>query len=427
MPEAPPAVPAAPATEPAVTPGPKEFSPHPSAPNAKATLREAFEAKAAPQPTNRARVPEPAPQAALPTPPKEPDKAPDAKTAEKSGEPKPDGKDKLPPGRPIKPTAQETWKTLKSRVEQAEAKVKEYEANRVPEAERTTLTKRMEEIQRRNEELENHIRFKDYEQSGEFAEKYHKPYEEKFADAMSLFSRIPVIDNATGQQRAGNQDDLFELMNLDPVAADARALEMAGGKQGLADRLVAHAEKVSEVLKSRNKALEEAKVKGKEREQQMSEQQTRQMKVFEGKVKEWYAAAEAEWNKYSDAKLLDTIVREDGKELTPDEIEHNKLVEKGKELARWVSKHPRNAKTPEEAAEIVRRQTAILKRAIHFGPLRRLYKAATKKLAAAEAELAQFRGTTPTTAGRQPAGNGSRPGQPAKSGVKGMFDKYAGR
>jgi hypothetical protein len=415
MSEAPTAAPAAPAPEaPATTPGPREVTPTVAA-AAKPTLREAFEAKAAPDPNKR--KPEPAPQAALPTPPKTPDKPTDAKPDTKS--------DKLPPGRPVKATAQETWKTLKSRAETAEAKIKEYESNRVPESERTTLTQRMEQIQRRNEELENHIRFKDYEQSSEFTDKYHRPYEEKFGDAMKLLSRIPVIDNATGQQRAGNQGDLFELMNLDPVAADARALEMAGGKQGLADRLVRHAESVSEVLQARNKALDEAKTKGKEREQQQTEMTTRQLKAFEGKVKEWYGAAEAEWNKDADAKLLDMIKRDDGKELTPDEIEHNKLVEKGLELSKWVAKHPRNARTPEEAAEIVRKQYAILQRAIRFGPLRRLYKNTAKKLAAAESELAEFRKTTPSTAGRTPNG-ATRLTQPVSS-VKGMFNKYAGR
>jgi len=414
------------ASVPASTPGPRPVEPV-RASNAKPTLREALEAHAAPDP-NRQRKPEPAPQAALPTPPKKEDKPVESKPGQKPPEARADAKDeKLPTGRPPKPSAADTWKSLKAERDQYKREVEEVKAQRVPEQERTTLTKRMEEIQRRNEELENHIRFKDYEQSTEFKEKHEAPYVERFNDAMSLFGRIPIADAVTGEQRAGNQNDLFELMNLDPVAADARALEMAGGKQGLADRLVRHAEQVAEVLKNRNKALEDAKVKGKEREQQMSEQTTRQLKAFEGKVKEWYTAAEAEWNKDPEAKLFDTIVREDGKELTPDEIEHNKLVEKGKELAKWVAKHPRNAKTPEEAAEIVRRQTAILKRAIHFGPLRRLYRQTAKKLEAANKELEQYRGTTPTTAGRQPANINGRAMQPGKSSVKGMFDKYAGR
>ena len=68
------AVPEAPAAS-ATTPGPRDFSPSQSAPNAKPTLREAFEAKAAPDPS-RKRVPEPVSQAALPTPPlKKEDKA----------------------------------------------------------------------------------------------------------------------------------------------------------------------------------------------------------------------------------------------------------------------------------------------------------------------------------------------------------------
>jgi hypothetical protein len=410
---------AAAAAEPATTPGPKEFSPS-SGGRSHASLRDALEAHATPDP-NRQRKPEPVSQAALPTPPKKEDKPVEAKVEDKPEGKKADAKgDKLPVGRPPTTKAQETWANLKERARVAEARVKEYETQRVPEQERTSITQRMEQIQKRNDELENHIRFTNYEQSTEFKAKYQDPYESRLADAITELSQIPVT-GIDGNVRAATQDDLFELINLDPVKRLAVAKEKFGD---LAQEVIDHAKDVRNLLITRNKALDEAKVKGKERETQQSELMTRQMKAFEGKVREWYYAAEAEWNKDPDAKLFDTITREDGKELTPEETEHNKLVEKGKALSAWVSKHPKDAKTPEEAAEIVRKQYAILKRAIHFAPLRRLYKAVVKERDALKKENDQYRGTTPTTAGRITNGHAATA---AKSGVKGMFDKYAGR
>lgn len=408
--------------EPATTPGPRAFEPSRSG-AAKPTLREAFEAKAAPDP-NRQRKPEPpAPQSAIPTPPKAADKPVEAKADEKPTEAKVDAKgEKLPPGRPPKPSAQDTWKSLKQERDQYKREAEEMRSQRVPEQERTTLTQRMEQIQKRNEELENHLRFKDYERSTEFKEKYDKPYVDMLGDATTFLERIPVLDPVTQTQRAGSVQDIYSLMNMNPVEQAEAAEAMFGSR--LAPRVINEVEKVRDKLIARKKALDEAESNGKQREQQQTEQTTRQIKAFEGKVKEWYTAAEAEWNKDPDAKMFDKITREDGKELTPDEIEHNKLVDKGVELSKWVSKHPRNAATEEEAAKIVRKQYAILKRAIHFAPLRRLYKATAKKLAAAEKELEGYRSTTPSTAGRQPNG---RPAAAVSSGVKGMFNKYAGR
>ena len=262
----------------------------------------------------------------------------------------------------------------------------------------------MEQIQRRNEELENHIRFTDYEQSTEFTEKLHTPHVDALGTAMRDLSRIPVVDEATGTQRAATEQDLFELMNLDPV----KQIEAAEAKFGprLAQRVINHADKVRDVLLARNKALDEAKVKGKEREAQQSEQMTRQIKAFEGKVREWYTAAEAEWNKDPDAKLLDTITREDGKELTPDEIEHNKLVEKGSKLSSWVQNIPR---TPRPRKKLPRSCASNL-RSINgrFGSGRcAVYvqdHCETTLPSRRNKELEQYRGTTPTTAGLTPNG-----------------------
>lgn len=319
--------------------------------------------------------------------------------------------DKVKPSteKPVETSQALTWKSLKAslKTEQsaraaAEAKVREYESQRVPEHERVNLTQRMDSILKRNEELENEIRYVSYEKSTEFGQKYHQPYIDTLGQAMRDLARIPVVDDVSGQQRAATEQDLFELMNLDPV----KQIDVAEAKFGpkLAQRVIAHADKVRDVLIARNKALEDAKANGGQREQQQREQQNRLVTQFTNKVKEWHSAAEQEWNKDPDAKAFDAIVREDGQQLTPEETEHNTLVEKGKELVSWVKRHPKDAKTPEEAAQIVRKQVAILKRAQYFGVLRRLYRSAQKKLDAAQKELAQYQGTSPTTSGRQTNG-----------------------
>ena len=69
-----------------------------------------------------------------------------------------------------------------------------FRAGVVPEQERTALTARVEKAEARAKELEDHIRYVDYEKSTEFKEKFDAPYVASWERAMSELSEITVTD-----------------------------------------------------------------------------------------------------------------------------------------------------------------------------------------------------------------------------------------
>ena len=417
------AAPAAPAAP--VTPGPKPFvvDAHPK----HASFRAALEANSPNPPKPSQNPPKPPAAAAKPAEANvEPTKPADApKPGEKPAEAVPAADGKAKP-------AQEGWKELKAsraserqRADAAEAKLRDYETQRVPEQERSGLTARMEAIQKRNEELENEIRFVNYEKSKEFMEKHHQPYVDALSTAMHDLSRIPVVDAATGQQRAATEEDLFALMSLDPVRQIEAAEAMFGEK--LAQRVINHADKVRDVLTARNKSLEEARVNGKTREQEMQTRTQAQQKAFQQEVVKWANTAVEEWNKDPDAAQFDLIKpREDGKGLTPDEQEHNALVTKGIELAKLLEKKPQHCKTKDEAQALIRKQVAVVKRAVHFGAVRRLLKLERKAHAATKAALSKYEATAPPTGGGRQASGTAQP-TPFRSSIRSSLERHSGR
>jgi hypothetical protein len=354
------------------------------------------------------------------TPPANGDKKPDAATATPPDKTA-DGKNGAPKGNKV------MWDQLKAhtkRADEAEAKLRQFETQRVPAEEREQLTSRMAGLQKRADDLETEIRFVNYEKSTEFQDKFHTPYARGLELAMHDLKRIPITDVVTGQQRAATEADLFELMNLDPVKQIEAAEAMFGEK--LANRAIAHADKVRDLLINRNQALEEARQKGKEREQTNQTRTQAQEVQLRKSVEGYMKAAEDEWNKDPDAPAFGEIKPPEGKELTPEEVAHNEVVKRGAELVTWMGKNVRQAKTPEEAAEIIRKQMAIVKRAQSFGPLRRLYNKLKTEHATMKKRIDAIDKTTPGTGGgRQAAAPGAGSKQSALK--KGWLGEYAGR
>jgi hypothetical protein len=228
---------------------------------------------------------------------------------------------------------------------------------------------------------------------------------------MDDLQRIPITD-ANGAQRAANEQDLFELVNLmhtNLPEAKRRATEVFGE---LAPEVMSMANDVRKTLAARNAALENEKKNGATREQQQLDAARRaQETAINNFVKAYSDAAQAQINNPKDpefAALLKPIPVEAGKTATPEELEHNAALEKGFKLFdEWIGRHPGTAKTPEERAEIIRRHTAIRARTAAFGPLRRQFRRLSKRLAEAESKLASYQQTAPDLSGRQP--NGGKP------------------
>jgi hypothetical protein len=366
-------------------------------------------------------APKPKEKPVTPPLPKPPEKKPEAKTEPpKTEEPSATATPAVPEKQKVNP-----WKERdkeRARADAAEARIKEYEANKLKEEDRTVL----EFTRKRNEELENEIRFANWKKSSEY-QKHLEPYESKWAETVGFLSKIPVVDKASGESRAGNNDDLTELFWLDPVAADARALEMVGGSPTLAARLIGQVEKCQELSSALQKAEKDALANGKTREAQAKAKSESENKALRDFSHQAAKSALDEWNKDPDAASFDEIKREDGKELTPDEQEHNAIVTRGKELVRVFEQRVSDCKTKEEAQALIRKQAAAIKRAAHFGAVRRLLVKERKAHAETKAALAKFEATTPDRGGRQASNPALRNGNHPSDGRRERLQKYAGR
>ena len=397
--------------------GPKPFDGGSPAP-AK-TRREILESHAAP--------PLPAPPKDVAKPKEEPPKPPESKPGQQPKpatppDPKAAGASKAEEKPRVNP-----WKERdkeRARAEAAEARIKEFEERQLKEEDRTVL----ESTRKRNDELENEIRFTNWKKSKDY-QKFYEPYEAKWNETANFLAQIPVLDKATGTQRAGNQDDLMELFSLDPVAADARATEMVGGSPTLAARLMAQVDKCKELSGALSKAEEDARTNGKTREEQTKSQRAEQARQFSKRIVDTANEAAQEWAKDPDAALLDIIKpREDGQAFTPDEEAHNALVTRGIEMAKAIDDLPnrlRQCKTEAEFKALTRKAVAFVKRGIHFGALRSLYHKQGNELKAAKAELAKYETTTPKTGGRQTAP--SLPASDPRAGRRERLQRYAAR
>jgi hypothetical protein len=232
----------------------------PSAPAAPPTAAPAPTAKAAPSPA-------PAKTSATPTPkieaPKEsndpfndafaeldtmetgkkpePKKAPEKPKAEveapddeqhtaTNGDKKPDVKPDEADPKPVKAAElRNAYEGLKKKVKEEyepqlkelptlRAKLKEIEARGDDKA----AQERIAAIEKRNAELENHIRFVDYEKSKEYQEQFQKPYEEAWSNALRELKGLTMtVEDPNGGEpttREVTQADIAYLANLDPAA-----------------------------------------------------------------------------------------------------------------------------------------------------------------------------------------------------------------
>jgi hypothetical protein len=412
--------PAAAAPETAVVSGPREFAPG----RAKfPSIREALEAHGNPDP-NRAKPAEKPADKPAAKPVEKAAEKPAEKQVEKPAE-KPSESAKPDESKPPESKTIETWKSLKqsvkterARAEAAESRIREFESNRVPDQERSTLTQRMETLQKENEQLQNRIRFKDYESSSEFQTKYHKPYLAAVDSAMRDLKSIPVTDRATGQQRAAAQTDLFEVVNSlvanDLPGARQRAKEIFGEED--ARDVLEMAKKVRDIGLSRWQALQDEEKNGATRVQQQSEQFKRQTQAIQKENDDlWKQANETVINNPKDPELQEFLkpkVAAEGKELTPDEIKHNERLEKGFKLAHETFasidglRRKLLASSKEERADAARRLAVVTARCAGFGVVRSWGQSWKARAEAAEKKLSGYVESEPARGGRQTNGRG---------------------
>jgi len=150
---------------------------------------------------------------------------------ESSKDAKVDPEPKPTEGKPVKVQELRTaYETLKAKVTkeyepalkrlpELEARVKEFESR--DESAGKATQERISAIERRNAELESHIKFVDYEKSTEYQDKFQKPYEEAWGNALRELRglKMTTTDAQSGEDvtRDVTQADIAYFANLDPA------------------------------------------------------------------------------------------------------------------------------------------------------------------------------------------------------------------
>jgi len=286
-------------------------------------------------------------------------------------------------------------KTARANAEKEIAELKKL----VPNAElRKQEIAEIEQIKTRNKELEDEIRYVNYQKSPEFKDKYQVPYEKAWSKAMNELKEITVQD-ADGRERPVAPQDMLDLVN----APLGKARELANTMFGdFADDVMAHRKEIKNLFEAQATALEEARTKGAEREQKQAEESKTRHEAMIGQINET-------WKKAIESSSKD---EQNGKFFTPVEgdQEGNLRLSKGYEIVDRAMSEFRKISDPslsrEDRAKMIERQVAVRNRAAAYGRMKHIITQREARIAELEKELAQFKGSTPETTTGQPAKEG---------------------
>jgi hypothetical protein len=265
---------------------------------------------------------------------------------------------------------------LRQRVQDPEAHKKEFE--------------RLSKIEKRNQELEEQIKFVDYSKSAEFTEKYQKPYEESWKRAMAELGDL-TIDDGAGRERPMNVNDLMELVNM-PIKDAKESAELLFG--GMAPEVMAYRKEIKGLFEQQKKALDDAKKSGVEMSAKQTAEQARHME-------EMNQMSMREWESYNKSILENPQTGHYFKPVEGDE-DLNTRLNKGwafvDETAKMNLSDPKL--TREQRAEAIRRHASVRARAAAFGAMRLRDERHVARIKELEAKLGQYEETVPDFTGR---------------------------
>lgn len=329
------------------------------------------------------KPPEPKPAEVKPAdkPPEKPAEAPKVEAAPAADPAKPatsDPKDKKPSPWQLKDAAEKKAREYEKRALDAESKLAQM-------GDVDRLRQRAEAAETKLKELDEHIKYVDYAKSDEFKAKYQQPYEEAWTTAVSDLKEL-AVSLPDGQERPGTVQDLLTLANLPLGEARRRAKEMFGDA---ADDVMAHYRKVRELSGAQQKALEDAKKNGAERQTQLT---TAQKQAAEQTARMFHQFREEDSAKY------DFLKPKEG-----DEQWNSKLQQATEYVDSAFSTSASDPRlTPEQRAEIVRKHASVRGRAIGFTTLKVENARLKAELAERDKVIASYKGGEP--ANGQPHG-----------------------
>jgi hypothetical protein len=295
-----------------------------------------------------------------------------------------------------KPAKVNPWKLVdeyKAKNAKLEADLVESGKRGIPKDQWEQAQAKSAAIEKRNKELEDHIRYVDYTKSQEFKDKYQQPYEQSWSRAMKDLKEV-TIEDGEGGGRLMNSEDLLNLVNLPLQKARAEAERLYGP---LANDIMNHRNEIRRLFDEQSEALEKAKTDGSVREKERSERMQKERGELTTGIRET-------WSKTNDAITKDEKY---GKFFVPVEGDEqgNQRLAKGFGLAdRAFSENPLTpGLTPEQRRGIVERHAAVRNRAAAFGRLVYQNEQQAAELKSLKKELEEFKGTVPGTSGSSSA------------------------
>lgn len=354
---------------------------------------------------------------------------------------------KAKPGEPPKTTPQPPAKAatlreqLELRTREAADWKKKYEdlhaesAKPKTDAEKETLLKEREEWNRQRAEMENEIKFSNYERSAEYKEKFLQPFANAYEQGKKLMPAISFKEPSKtdefgtiteeGKSRKATEADWDALMSIaDEDTANKFIADHFGHN---AARVTLMRDKVMDLNSARINAIEDFRKQGAERENSTREQSARARQEM---VQQWNEA-----NKHAAEKFPEMFAPD------PADAKGNELLEAGtlmtdlafnaldpkefSKLPQWLQAKMVNGKLPPH--ELTKLHSAVRNRSAAYDRL--VYRLHQEKAArkTAEDKLAGFEASQPRRGQekRVEATKGGKPVPGSFADVDSAFDQLA--
>jgi hypothetical protein len=295
----------------------------------------------------------------------------------------------------LKKRVKEEYEPKIQQFQALESKLKELENSNPPEVK--ALQERLASAEKRVDELESEIVYVDYKKSKDFQEKYQRPYEEAWRDALADLSELSV-ELEDGNTRPATDKDLLALASLPLGEARKRANAMFGDS---ADDVMAHRRKIIDLSNAQTKALEDARNKGVER---AKTSETERKATHEKTVKMWGEAntaivqkwpkmfAPVEGDQEGTALLVKGQTMADRLFAPTTQADVDQLNAQGRTSEAKEAELRLAPKTPEEAVHL---HALIAQKIRNHDRLALWYNKAQKKIAELEKALAEYEKSTP--------------------------------
>lgn len=358
-------------------------------------------------------------------PPTKPAEAPPTETVEEPAAPP---SEVPPPATETKPAATKPgekpgkpnpWKLVeeyKTKATTLEKELLDVRSRVTPETDRKAFQEQVTRFEARVKELEDEIRYVNFEKHPDFIKDFQKPYERAWEVATKELSEIAITDPQTRQVRAATADDLTALVYM-PLGQAREAANQVFGY--FADDIMSHRKEIRALLEKKQNALKDAKENGGAREKAQRESHERAMGELNKSIT-------TTWEKVNAAALEDPKYGSYFKPKEGDQ-EWNQRLSKGFQMTdQAFSENPSDPRlTPEQRASAIKRHAAVRNRAASWGAVRFWGEQGWARVAELEKELAEFKSTTPPADGGLPGSGEAAPTGSAMDRMKAELRKRA--